>query len=103
MRTWARAVRPLFCGYCGDEIRRGEPVLEIRLQGTRFKHGEAIGVIDVKRVLYRCSKFACAKEAIPQDLPPLPERLTAIVPQPMLRLGADALPLDFKTRQHGGE
>lgn len=102
MTTWTRARQNLFCGYCGDTIRKGEPLLELRLNGPRFKDGKQIGFVDVKRVLYRCSKFRCANEAVPEDLPPL-AKASPVTPLPMTRFTPGMLPIDWKTRAGGEE
>ena len=101
MTTWARAFRDLRCGCCGETVRRGEPVLEIRLKGPRLKNGVTVGVVAVKRVLYRCSKFACAGEAIPENLPAIFERPPVTLPSTLMRFDPELLPLDYKSRSGG--
>ncbi len=62
MRTWSRAPRLLFCGFCKRrEIQKGDPVLNITL-GTS------------QRQLRRC--VDCSGPA-PPDLPPLIEQKKA--------------------------
>jgi hypothetical protein len=97
MRTWVRARISVRCGCCGATVPTGEPVLEMLLKGTRTKAGEPIGVIDVKRALYRCRLPECAGEAVPdlvviQQPPMLP---------PLARFSVDSLPKDFKALQAG--
>lgn len=86
MRTWRRASVQTICGQCGRHVVKGEPVLEITLTGLRHK---------TRR--YRCSRWICAEEPVPLDLPPIVER-TPIPMTPMLLVpvGAGRLPLDWK-------
>ncbi len=61
MKSWQRAPRDFFCGYCkGREIKRGDPYLVI-----------TIG--NVSRQMRRC--VDCSGPA-PPDLPALPELKT---------------------------
>ncbi len=61
MKTWARAPRLLFCGFCKNrQIQKGDPVLFITV-GT------------MKRIMRRCAD--CSGPA-PPDLPALPEQKT---------------------------
>ena len=86
MSTWIRAPRPLRCGNCGEVIPIGDPALVFS------------GRPPATWKSYRCGVFACARVAIPEDLPALPPRAEAPGPLPLLRLSADMLPLDFKMR-----
>ena len=90
MSTWIRAPRSLRCGNCGEWIPVGEPALVFRGRPPATWRS------------YRCGVFACARVAIPENLPALPARPEPLGPLPLLRLSADMLPLDFKQRA-GGE
>lgn len=94
MRQWARCrARLMLCMGCAGEVKRGDPVQEIRLAG-------------VKRVLMRCAK--CADGAPPDDLPELPP-LTPQWPAPsgkpsghgMTPMKQLADVVDFKQKQTG--
>ena len=89
MSTWIRAPRPLRCGNCGEWIPVGEPALVFR------------GRPPATWQSYRCGVFACARLAIPENLPALPPRPESPGPLPLLRLSADMLPLDFKAQAAG--
>lgn len=78
-------------------MKAGEPVLELRLKGTRMKAGEPIGVIDVKRPLYRCSVPECAGEPVPDLGTVVAQKLTPV----FARFSAEGLPKDFKVLQAG--
>lgn len=88
MTRWTRVQSDTLCGHCPHLIRRGDPVLEIRI----------VGVKSVKR---RC--VACAGEPVP-DLPAWVERQpiqpTAPVFTPVRQL-VGTLPFDYKARQIG--
>jgi len=84
--TWTRAVVDMLCGACPRQIRRGDPVLEIRVAG-------------VTRTPRRCQ--SCAGEA-PPDLPPLvvTSPAPATRPEGISAIAARVAP-DFKQRQLG--
>lgn len=101
MTTWTRARRKQRCGYCGETIRVGEPMVEMRFRGPLMRDGEIVAEMKTTAVKVRCGKFACAGEAIPEHIPEhvLP---TIVAPSGLSRLTADMLPLDFK-QGAGGE
>ena len=85
MRNWQRALRSLACGQCRVELRRGDPVIAIAIDG-------------MKRPLFRCGP--CAGSPVPPDLPPLVERAFEPIPMTPLRsIASSRLPLDWKQRQ----
>jgi hypothetical protein len=92
MRTWTRATVDTLCGGCPRLVLQGEPLQEIRLQGTLTKDGEVTAEIHVKTPKVRC--IVCADGPVPADLPPLQPRSTAITATPLRPQGD----LDF----HGG-
>lgn len=83
--SWTRSPIDWWCGHCDALRLKGEPRFEIRLK-------------DVERPLYRCER--CAWEPVPKDLP---DRAAPAErgPLPMVRFGADMLPLDFKAAAAG--
>lgn len=93
MKTWRRAPALTICGGpCRVMIRKGEPVLEIRIDGVD------------KRFL-RCPQ--CAGEPVPADLPPLSEQVP-IAPSHKSRTAplfasAGSLAKDWKQSQAGRE
>lgn len=94
MKTWQRSRGRRKCGRCGDVIPPGDPYLEWRVTflGTTTSRD-------------RCSKFACAGEAIP-ELPPLETpKLASTMPSftPLVHIasGPCMLPLDWKSRGAG--
>jgi hypothetical protein len=88
MKTWLRALLATKCGGCGAPIEAGTPMQVWIWPGLR-------------RRKVRCP--ACADEAPPVDLPLL-STTEYVTPTPLLnlRLMADMLPLDWKTRGAGG-
>jgi hypothetical protein len=87
MRTWTRAAVRLFCGRCGEEIRRGEPVQIIQVPEGKWK-------------LARCEK--CGDGPLPA-LAPLQVQ-AAITPQRKVRsemAGVGTLARDWKVKQAG--
>lgn len=93
MRTWTRNPIPdgLCGGPCGGAMRKGAPMLEIRVpNSTRTKD----------LVLRRCEH--CADEPVPADLPPLAERVP-FVPMAHIPTTPESLPFDFKSAQAGRE
>jgi hypothetical protein len=87
--TWVRVAFRERCGNCGVRILRGEPAL--LFQGKPPDTWKS----------YRCSLFTCCGQAIPEDLPALVDHVV-LGPMPLVQVGPDLLPLDYKTRQ-GGE
>ena len=82
MRTWARAVVPVLCGFCSELVKTGEPVLVVTLPA-----------IDKPR--YRCP--ACVGEPVP-ELPAVTVRNPTT--KRMTPIRALKLP-DFKQRASG--
>jgi hypothetical protein len=93
VRTWTRASqKETICGGpCTHPMRKGDPLLEIRIAGIN-------GGKDI--LLKRCA--TCANEPVPEDLPPLAEP-EPIVPMAHIRTGVNALPFDYKSAQAGRE
>lgn len=91
MTTWMRVDGPAVvrCGCCGDAIPLGDLVCVFTRPPAKWK-------------LFRCSRFACCGEAIPEQLPEPRSRPTAPPVTPFTRFTRGMLPLDFKQRA-GGE
>jgi len=82
MKTWERARRERRCGFCGQTIEVGQPVLVRWLPGRDWRSA-------------RCQ--ACAGELAPADLPllqPLPRAVPMTPIQPMLAV--ESLARDWK-------
>lgn len=83
MRRWVRALSDSLCGLCSETVTRGDPVVQVTIQG-------------VKRARWRCRN--CADSPVPPDLPALLER-TLQPPLSMTNVGA--LAFDYKAAQAG--
>lgn len=101
MTTWTRARMTESCGRCGEVVRKGESLLEIRLKGTRMDKGEPTGPIDVKRVLKRCLPCGEKYAPCPADLPESVAPPVVWSPPAMTRVSRGMLPADFKLAQAG--
>jgi len=81
---WAVATRTRFCGRCGAQIAKGEPMQEVSIE-------------DVKSRKIRCR--LCAGEQPPADLPARPARPLGMTSTRSL---AQALPEEWKVKQAQG-
>jgi ribosomal protein S27E len=84
VKTWQRAAFRLSCGHCGEEIRRGDPVLLFQMPEGKWTK-------------VRCG--TCAGEAVPV-LEPLPARPVEVVSRPKAKRPASVggLALDWKAK-----
>lgn len=88
MRAWQRASFRTFCGRCGAEIGRGDPMLVIQVFDAKWKKS-------------RCPN--CAGEAVPV----LPELAARVVVEPTSKplrenfSAIAALAKDYKLKQAG--
>lgn len=89
MRVWRRATHAMLCGFCGEAIRRGDPVLFLVLP-------------DIARKRLRC--VDCTSEAVP-DLPPLEDEKPGVVETTGQRalMPIGQLAADWKAKQAGGD
>lgn len=85
MRTWDRAIVPVLCGFCGELVTPGDPVLVVTLPA-----------IDKPR--YRCP--GCVGEPVP-ELPAVVERGASTKRMTPIRALKVPLPADWKTRASG--
>ncbi len=88
MKQWARARHVMQCGFCGEPIRKNEPVLFLLVAGQRKK---------------RC--VDCTNDPVPDNLPDAPVEHEA-TPTPARQgsfLPIGALVKDWKRAQAGGD